>query len=293
MKLFAQPLPYDHNLLFISDKHTGSQLSSDNGWEEMCDVVHSVYDGCRNNYVIEIGDLIEGICVDDRRFSPEMLKNKTDEEGQSLSLPMVQVEEAIKEREPIAEKYLYINDGNHERTLWKYGNIGAQIAKGLGVPFGTYSSKVTIKDMNGKLMYKVFTTHGRRGITTVADDPIRQEANMQLTLKRHLFRKWGDCAVMVKAHTHKLLVSHPRKQLYIVDQNDRAKQKYTEWKQDLSFIHPDARWYGSSGSFLKLYGEGFSGYGEVAEYDPMEMGFLILRVRDRKIVSLDKYYLGV
>ena len=116
---------------------------------------------------------------------------------------------------------------------------------------------------------------------------------MHLILKRHLKFKAGDCAVMVKGHTHKLLVCKPEAELYLTDDGKRIQQKYTGWGQNEEYIHPDARWYGNTGSFLKLHGKGISGYAEIFEYDPVELGFLILKVRRKRIQSLDPYYLKI
>ena len=115
----------------------------------------------------------------------------------------------------------------------------------------------------------------------------------QLVLKRHLKFKAGDCAVMIKHHTHKLLVCKPESEVYLVDDGEQIRQAYTGWGQDEPYIHPDARWYGNGGSFMKLYIDGITGYAERAEYDPVELGFLVLKVRDRKIVSLDPVYIQI
>ena len=58
----------------------------------------------------------------------------------------------------------------------------------------------------------------------------------------------------------------------------------------LDFIHYDNRWYVNTGSFLRLYGHNVSGYGEAAEYDPIQLGFAVARVRNRKIIGIDKVY---
>ena len=42
-----------------------------------------------------------------------------------------------------------------------------------------------------------------------------------------------------------------------------------------------------------MFGDGISGYAEKAEYDPVELGFLILKVRNKKIVELEPYYLNI
>ena len=142
-------------------------------------------------------------------------------------------------------------------------------------------------------MYKIYATHGFKNITSAAYDPKRRRVNMQLILKRHLKFKAGDCAVMVKGHTHKLMVCKPESELFLVDDGSRIKQKYTRWGQSEEYIHPDARWYGNTGSFLKLHGKDISGYAEIMEYDPVELGFLVLVVRKGKIEILEPYYLNV
>ncbi len=277
-------LPNDHNIFLFGDKHDGSVLSSDKGWDKLVSMMKSEYDGCKHNYGMEGGDMIEAILADDPRFSPEKLTEK---------LPLAQMKMAIERREPIKGILLDILDGNHDRKLWRFGTIAEEIADNLGVPYGTYTAKLTITDNKGELMYKIYHTHGFKSINSVADDPIRQRSNMELILKRHLKNKAADCAVMVKAHTHKLIVSKPHHELYLYDDKNQIKQGYTGWGQSEQYIHPDARWYGNSGSFLKLFGKGISGYAEIFELDPTELGFLVLKVRNKKIIDLHPIYLDI
>lgn len=284
MKLLTKQLENDHNIFHFGDFHDGSVLSSKHGWDKLVDMINSEYEGCSNNYGIEGGDDIEAIMVDDKRFDPEKL---------TQPLPLEQIDRAIELRQPIKGKLLCKLMGNHERKLWRFGDITEAICKKLEVDYGTYTSKITIKDKRGKLMYKIYETHGFRNITSTADDPKRRHTNMQLILKRQLKFKAGDCAVMVKHHTHKLLVCKPEADLYLTDDGNNIKQAYTEYGQKESYIHPDARWYGNAGSFLKLYGKGMSGYAEIMEYDPVELGWLILRIRNRKIVGLDPIKLNI
>lgn len=284
MKLLTKVLPDDHNLFLFGDQHKGSVLSVKRGWNMMLDLMLSEYDGCKNNYGADGGDAIEAIMIDDRRYSPEKRREP---------LPLMQAKDAVKDREPIKDILLWMLMGNHERTLWKFGDLTEWIADELGTDYGTYSTKVSIKDTKGKLMYKLYDTHGSKTINSTADDPVRRETNMKLVLKRHLKRMFGDCAVMIKHHAHKLLVNKPTSELYLVDNGKKIQQGYTHWGQTEHFIHPDYRWYGCAGSFLKLYGDNMSGYAEIAEYDPTELGFLILKVRDKKIVDLEPYYLRI
>ncbi|KKN71474.1 hypothetical protein LCGC14_0420530 [marine sediment metagenome] len=284
-------LQSNHNIFHFGDLHDGSVLSYRKGWDKLCNMMHSEYDGCSNNYGVEGGDPFEAIMVDDKRYSPEKLRDP--ETGKSEALPLAQLREAVKIREPIKHMMLTMLDGNHTRKLWRFGDMTADICLTLGIPYGTYTAKITIQDTRGNLMYKEYVTHGFKNITSTADDPKRRRANMELILKRHLRHKAGDCVVMVKHHTHKLLVCKPEPELFLTDDGKQIKQGFTGWGQAEEYIHPDARWYGNAGSFLRLFGKGVSGYAEIFEYDPVELGFLVLIVRNKRIVELKKIPLGV
>lgn len=285
MKLITTELPNDHNTFFFGDKHADSPLCSEKGWDILVNMMLSEYEGCKNNYGSEGGDDIEAIMPDDKRYDEVALKKSP--------LPLLQVDHAVETRQAIKHLMLYKLLGNHEDKLWRFGNLMEKICKELDVPYGTYTTKLTVNDKKGNLMYKVYDTHGRKGINSTADDPIRRKTNLNLTLKRHLKFKAGDCAVMIKHHTHKLLVCKPESELFLTDNGKKIKQHYTGWGQDEEYIHPDARWYGNAGSFLRMYGEDMSGYAEKAEYDPVELGFLILIVRNKRIVELKRHVLNI
>lgn len=280
MKIIPVKLEASHNLFFFGCKHDGSALSSDKAWDKMVDMMCSEYEGCSNNYGIDMGDAVEAITVDDKRFDPEILTRGGEK------LPLQQMMMAKKRREPIKDKLLIMHFGNHEFTLMSVGNITATICEDLGVNYGTFSSKMIVKDSRDNTMYRTYQTHGRKSINSTADDPKRRQTNLELTLKRHLKFKAADCVLQIKGHTHKLLVCKPASELYLYDDGEKIKQAHTSWGQNEEWIHPDARWYGNSGAFLKLFGDGMSGYAERAEYDPIEMGWLIAIIRDKKIMEL-------
>ena len=96
---------------------------------------------------------------------------------------------------------------------------------------------------------------------------------------------------MIKHHTHKLFVTPPTRELYLTDDGDGLQQNYTEQDQKAKYIHPDMRWYGNAGSFMKLFEDGYSGYAEIAEYDPVQLGWLVLIVRGGKIIELKTHIL--
>ena len=63
----------------------------------------------------------------------------------------------------------------------------------------------------------------------------------------------------------------------------KIKQHYVKPHPKQEWIPTEQRWYVNTGAVLKLYGEGVSGYAEVAGYDPIELGFAVVEVRDRMV----------
>jgi len=99
---------------------------------------------------------------------------------------------------------------------------------------------------------------------------------------------------MCKGHTHRLLVCEPSRELFITDVNGKLKQDYTGLSGAYSgnYIHEDHRWYVNTGSFRKTYKIGIYSYAEVREYDPMEIGFAVARIRDGMVVGVDEIKFG-
>jgi len=282
MKLLTKALTENHNLFFIGDLHLGTILHHKDGFKEFIDTFQSPYEGLQpaNNWAINMGDNIEAIMMDDPRYSPDT----TDQ-----PFPLQQIEDIVTLLWPIKSKLLTILTGNHEMKLWRFGNITRIICDKLSVPYGTYTSKITITNQKDTLLYKVFATHGRKSITSTADDPKRRLVNQRLILKRHLKFKAGDAVIMAKGHSHKLIVCDPEPELYLVDDGKKIKQKYITSSQNAEYIHPDHKWYISTGSFLKLYGhDGVSGYAEIAEYDPLELGYCVALVRNGSIQEIQR-----
>ena len=137
-------------------------------------------------------------------------------------------------------------------------------------------------------MYKSFLTHGAKSLNSSADDPVRREANMQLSLKRQLKPLAGDCIISACGHNHKLVIKRPISELYLTDDSKNIHQKYTKANQTAEYIPPDLRWYVSAGCFYKLYEMGVSGYAERAGYPPNELGYAVVKVVDGVIKDIEK-----
>lgn len=282
MQIIAKQLPRRHKLYLISDIHEGSVLVHRHGLDQVVDMVG----GEKNSYMAILGDLSEGICIDDKRYAHGMTDAK-------LPVPLLQYKSLIKQFKPIKSKILTILEGNHYFKISnRFGNgVRDLMCDELGAEYGTYSCKLVVNDKQGRLMYKAFLTHGNGSIGSTSPDPIRREANMLFQLKNRLYRKAGDCIISAMGHSHKLLVSKPQSDLYLTDDGASVKQAYTMSVQTTGFIHPDLRYYCNTGSFMKLYAMGDSGYAERMLLDPVELGFLVVDVEDGVIQDVGKVIL--
>lgn len=279
MQLISVDVPLDFNVFLLGDQHIGARLHDEDGWQAVVEMIHSPYEGCHTNYVVHHGDAIEGITIDDKRYGIE-------ETGDSKGRTLEQMADFKRSAWPIRKKMVCLLTGNHEFKLQRFGDVSRQMAKEIGVPYGTFSSVISYRH-DGRTLFKHYATHGRRMLSSIADDEIRRRANMQLQLKRTLFRKHGTCSLMSRGHSHKVLTTPPNKELYMSDDGQKLHQNYTKPPDFFDgFVPPNLRWYASSGCFLKTFGIGFSGYGERGDYDPVELGFCTTLVRGGKIVNV-------
>lgn len=285
MKLLEKMLPKTHTIYLVSDSHEGTILKHRKGYKKVIKLVEED----STAYLAHLGDLCESITVDDPRYCLQTVDPQS-------ATPVRQYNAAMEELMPIKDKILVMLEGNHD---WKLtGNYGSLIKdvicpelagnKDGSTIYGTYTCRLSIVDRKGKPMYKMFLTHGAGSINSSADDPVRRDANMMLSLKRKLFRKAGDCAIMAMGHTHKLIVKPPIQELYLTDDSKNIHQKYTKASQTADFIHPDLRYYVNTGCFYKLYEEGVSGYAERAGYDPNELGYAVVKVVDGVIKDVER-----
>jgi hypothetical protein len=274
LKIIKTVLPSSHDFILFGDTHGGSHMSYESG---MNSLVAGIAD-CGGAYCGHMGDMIEAISIDDKRFD---LTAK-------VPIPLQQAQNAIKRYKPIANKMKFQLLGNHELKLWKFGNLSEYIAGELGVEYGTYAAIVEVSDEYG-LLYRMYVSHGFGVLSSNAKDPEQRKANKAASLKQRLKNKAGDCLIMAMGHTHQLIVVPPTKELIMEHSTGKPKQKYVRQGNPTdAFIEPNRRWYVNTGSFYKLYTDDIqiSGYGEIKGYDPTELGYGVVEVRDRKVVNV-------
>lgn len=279
-------IPPNCNLFLIGDIHSGTKSSYREGVDKVTDMINEPYDNVKSNFVIDHGDMAETISESDKRFDPEFHYLTVRE----------QEEECVEIRKPWGRKLICVLDGNH---TWKmsetYGHAGGfakTVADRLGVAYGSFTTKIEYYTKKGELAFKSFHAHGAGSINSIADDAIRKWSNMKLSLKRKLKSKAGDCILMAMGHTHKIITVKPQRELYLVNDGEKIIQKYTKAPNmhPTGFIHPDHRYYVNTGSLYKLYSDdpNIASYAERAFYDPLELGFVIARVRDYSMAGVDR-----
>jgi hypothetical protein len=222
-----------------------------------------------------MGDLLEAFWLDDPRYDIETTKDP----------PLKQKNQMKDKLSCIQSKIDTMLMGNHCRKLLnKVGNIMEDLCNDLKIQYGTYTAKIEFSDG-----YKFYITHGSRPINSISPDPIRRQAYMEFILKRHLEDKAGDCVVMAKGHAHKLLVSSPLPQLYLTTKKGKIRKNYTKPGSGKDpFIPPENRYYCCTGSFLRSQMVGVSTYSEMAEYAPIEIGYILIEIRDKKVANVKK-----
>lgn len=286
MELIKKQMPRDYVIIDSSDYHYGSANCARESIKEMIDKVATN----KNYFLINKGDSIEAILPNDKRYANCSMDIK-----ENLLTPQQQADAVIKDFSPIKNKILAWGFGNHEYKLLNTLDFGRYIAAQLGVPYGTYAYKFTSLDKNNNVMNKMFFTHGYGQLSSNAKDDIQRLANKKAALKNKLCKSgFGDCIYMSMGHTHQLMVVDPtvEDKLFLTDNGDQIKQHYhVISEQNVSYIPPDSRWYGCSGSFLKLYstpGSFAISYAEVAGYEPSEIGWLEIHVHDGKVAAVEK-----
>lgn len=298
MRLMNFKMPNSFNLFGFGDDHGGNVFRHHEGVRMLVDAMNSKWGGLPSskNYGIHHGDIADGIFMGDKRFDPRS--------QEFLDSLYSQARNCVKSFEPVKEKLIGLLDGNHSNSpnVRRFGNISRQVAKDLEIPFLTYQSVITYVSKNKKnhVLFKHFAGHGWGSVKSVAEPDRRARANREIALIRKLKRKAADTILMTMGHTHMLEVAKPDQNLFLNYRGGKIQQKFTDpdkYYGEVEYIPENLRWYANTGAFLKLYqdtnefmeeDELVSGYAEQAGYDPIPLGFVVVEVRDRKIVDIKK-----
>jgi UDP-2,3-diacylglucosamine pyrophosphatase LpxH len=276
MRLLEGTIPSSCDIALFGDTHWGNLQMSDSGFFQTCEWIMAE----RNRRFVFMGDAIEAITTDDKRYQDDTTVDP---------IPMRQLSTFVDICQPIRKRGLAWLSGNHEFKLQRFGDIGEEMADRLEIPYGGCAAKLLLRDKRGPIA-KVYLAHPSRfTIRSNAKDFEQRRANMAASVKRFLVDKAGDCVVMGFGHTHKLLVVDPSPKLVIFDEGGKLKQDYLIGDNSMPhYIDPDRRWYANTGSYLRTMVLDHDGYAERAGYDPVELGFAVVEIRDRKVTAVKR-----
>lgn len=301
MRLLKFIAPDDFNLFLFSDIHDGNRAFSRDTWDYFVNTVNSEFEGlpAGKNYSVFMGDSADFITRVSRMYEPDI----------HTMTPLETINDVKLLFEPIKHTVLAFLDSNHDQFIKELGNVALYICNqiwgehevllkqdngDLYIPqrakYATESAKITFLDKDGNKMWKAFVEHGKRPVNSAADNLIRIESNQRLILQRHMRFKHTDSVVNAKAHIHKLLIQPPTPPLCMKDDTKKLIHFYPDprvyHKHD--YIPIEFRWYVATGSFLRLYALNATTYSERAEYDPVDLGFAVVLVRDKKVQDIKR-----
>jgi len=292
MNIIQKIVPNNFNIFLCGDQHKGSILSSRKLWIKLVDMVSSEIDGInpRNNLVVDHGDALEAIDVRDKRY--DFTSGYEDKDGKPVYDPrksqvLNQKNDAKRDRWEIRKNLIAILKGNHEHALLRFGNIAEELCNELSVEYGTYSCVIEYIDRKGNLLFKHYAHHGFGTIKSIAHPSKRRNTNKKISLMQKFDNKFGDCLLNSMGHTHQLIICDPEPLLYMSTKDGEIHQRYTKPSKTEGYIDPNHRWYVNTGSFRKILAMGMDDYGERKGYDPSHLAFALVKVRERKIESIE------
>jgi predicted phosphodiesterase len=243
--LDADRQPLDHAYIVpLSDLHIG-----DPGFDENKFLAYRKWIMDNDAWVIINGDM-----------GNYATKDSISDTYSATLTPNQQIDKTVELFQPIKDRVLAWNDGNHDARLYKSAGVivGDRATKELGIA-GVYSGEGSLvkvclgKDGHSRrVVYTIYATHGHGGGRKTGG-----KANNLEDMANIVF---ADC--YVASHTHQVL-AFP-KTFFVPDLHNNT---ITEVKQ--TFV--------SAGSFLK-----WGGYAEAKGYNPAKLGSPRIRLDGKR-----------
>ena len=243
----------------------------------------------KGDLLLLLGDLIEAITPDDKRWQTTSVAWQD-----KLFTPEEQAKAIIGDLKPLKGRIPVVLAGNHEWKLFNTVNLSDQIAQGLGAVYGGAACVVHF-DFLGCPAFRFHVAHGGWTPCSNAKDVVQADANIRAALKQKLQDQVGDCIAHFIGHGHRLILQPPtaHHQLYIT--TNKTGEIHQNYKvvpaQNAEYLHPDTRYFGMCGSFLKLYsppGSKAIGYAEMKGMKPNEIGCLKAVIKNGQLAYVEK-----
>jgi hypothetical protein len=262
-----------------SDWHVGSKCFHESAAVDLVDRVKK-----EDAFLTFGGDALEGKMIDSPHFNPDGLNH-----GQ-LDIHS-QADAFVQIMEPIADRILMLQGGNHELYLKKNFDVVRYICKCLGRP-DVYGQYQTWLNVAGVTMH---FWHGRPSMPRGAKDPIQREANQRAWLKNKMAPLAGSAHAQYMGHTHQCMVVEPIEQYALLDSGDNVHGEYfTEQLRNINgkaWMPPDARWYVNTGTLRRGGGFDHEDYSEIAGYTPPPIACTKTVIKDGSIKKIKKVML--
>jgi len=250
-----------HSIFPLGDFHFGA---ADHNSEALAGALSYIKETAKTRTVdvCLIGDIIDAICITDKRFNPAEIAEhyKIRDLG---DLPKKQADEVIRVLSPIkqflAGRWAVV--GNHCCTYIKmhYFDVFSYYCEKLGIQklnkFGIVLKTVTGTKTTSSIRSKIAVTHPANAKGTGGIAPgyeIRSAINIYRSL---------DIDIGIIGHWHHMSV----KPVTTLAVNSEGK------------LFNKRRWYGVNGCFLNTYVEGSDGYAEGKPGDLADIGMLEIR----------------
>jgi len=275
IKLPYEPLPGNCHLYKITDTHVGNAAISESIIKKAIRQIRSK----KNSRVVFGGDQIETICIGDKRYDIAV-------HGHRMTRMNAQRDAFMDLFDPIADRVLWILDGNHERHICNYYLPNLDIAQRWRTVYA-----------NGTLVKAIFpdwrmaSWHGSGSVGSRAGDALQRSTNLLIALKRNMRAlPVDDCEIVACGHYHQCLLHPPENKLILTSEGLDLRHSYTQpgrvYMGDIADntyrIHEEDRWWMCCGGFLKAYSEDMPSYTEDAGLQATEMGYGHIEIKNGK-----------
>lgn len=270
--------------LVSSCKHIGLGSQSEEGMENL-------KAACGKHPWLDLGDMIEGIMPNDKRYMPtsgELKKKGKDGKlvvtSKRVGTLLNEISEAIRWTKKGKKNCWGILPGNHEDTASRQvGEVTGFIAQEAGVPYLTQTCFLRIHCPKGEAI--VFVSHGHITINYKAGEPERRLANRKVRLRNELQCFHADACFV--GHGHRKAVTEPIYEMKLTVESFEDAENVFDVKSRPVVTRPT--WYAMAPSMFKVYTYE-PNYAQPRLFPPTATGWLQANVaRDGTIVSIDNF----
>ena len=256
----------------------------------------------KHTYWLSLGDQIDFMNPQDKRFRLRLQRKKgVDPKDPWQSRPLFdraqdQWEGFLDYFDSIGDKCLSVSIGNHEDRIMNMVNVAALIAKKWNCDWATPMSILKLPGFSMWLWHPF-----RFSMNLSAGDPQQRLANECMRIRRAMRYKPGSpqCQISVMAHIHKIRISGPQISniLHVVDKKGTDElgtlyptpQPSIDPKTGQEYWHEDHKWFCSTGALFGSAVEDDYTYQETHNYDPTELGWLVVHIKNDKLVDVTQY----